>query len=61
MLRSRPIAKQSGETWSQSSRRKRRLRWARLAEKEGFKPRMKVFDNGLTIDDLCFRDICGRG
>ena len=36
MLRS--IGKQSGNPWSQSGRRKGRLRWKGFAEKESFKP-----------------------
>jgi len=36
MLRS--IGKQSGESVSQSGRRKGRLRWEGFAEKESFKP-----------------------
>ena len=37
----RRIGKQSGESWSQSGRRKGRLQWEGFAEKEGFKPGVK--------------------
>jgi len=37
----RRIGKQSGESWSQSGRRKGRLQWEGVAEKEGFKPEVK--------------------
>ena len=50
------MLRSSGNTWSQSERRKGRLRWEGFAEKESSKPGVKHFYIKFVINTNCTFD-----